>query len=257
MPPDRPTILAVARAALEPLPYVSAMFEGGSAAFGRADAVSDVDLMVDVDAGHEDETFAALEAALSTLAPIATRWIMPTPAWHGMTQRFYHLAGTPPYLLVDVCLRPADRPELFAEREHHGEPVVYFDKRGLVHSTALDREKLRRDIATRLELLRPQLTLMEHLVPKELDRGHPLDAIALYQALVVRPLVEALRMRYCPTRFSFGLRYVAYDLPAAVVARLEPLLYVRDPDDLRAKHAAAVAWCGEELAGLDAATMAL
>lgn len=251
MPPDRTAIVAAARAALEPLPYVSALFEAGSAAFGRADAVSDVDLMVDVDVGHEDEVFAALEAALTALAPIASRWILPTPAWHGMTQRFYHLAGTPPYLLVDVCLRPADKPELFAEREHHGEPVVYFDKRGRVHSTALDRDKLRRDIATRLEQLRPQLTLLEHLVPKELDRGHPLDAIALYQGLVVRPLVEALRMRYCPTRHTFGLRYLTYDLPADVVARLEPLLFVHDTADLRAKHAAAVAWCKEELAAVD------
>ena len=46
-------------------------------------------------------------------------------------------------------------------------------------------------------------------------------------------------------------------LSAERVARLEPLVFIRDSDDLRAKHAAAVAWCLEELAALDPATMAL
>lgn len=248
MPIDHPALVAAVRTALEPLDIVHALFEAGSAAFGRADDLSDIDLTADVDEGREDEAFAAVEAALSQLAPIAIRLVIPTPAWHGMAQRFYRLEGTPPHLMVDLTLRPAGKPDLFAERELHGEPVVYFDKRGLVKSTAVDPAKVRADVAARVATLQVQIPLLEHLVAKELARGHPIDAMGYYLGLVARPLVELLRIRHCPARHAFGLRYLDHDLPAADVARLTPLLFVRDADDLAAKHAAAVAWCLELLA---------
>ncbi len=249
-PDQRQAILAAVRNALEPLAGVHALFEGGSAAFGLADELSDLDLVADVEPGDEDQAFAAVEAALTHVAPIAVQWNVPTPAWHGMTQRFYRLEGSPDYLLVDLTLRPADKPELFAERELHGEPVVYFDKRGLVQSTAVNEAELAKRLAERVTILRANLALFEHLVPKEVARGHPIDALAFYQGLVLRPLVEALRIRYCPPRHSFGMRYLDRDLPGTVVDRLRPLLFVTDADDLLAKHDEAAAWCAEELEGL-------
>lgn len=253
MPIDHPTLVTAVRAAFEPLDYVHALFEAGSAAFGRADALSDIDLTADVDEGREDEAFTAVETALEQVAPIEIRWIIPTPAWHGMAQRFYRLAGSPPHLMVDLTLRPAGRPDLFAERELHGEPVVYFDKRGLVKSIPADPAKVRADVAARVATLRVQLPLLEHLVIKELTRGHPIDAIGYYFSLVLRPLVELLRVRHCPARHAFGLRYLDHDLPAADVARLTPLLFVRDAEDLAAKHAQAVEWCLDLLSAPDIA----
>ncbi len=245
--PDRADLIAAIRDALEPLDYVHALFEAGSTAFGRADALSDIDLTADVDEGREDEAFAVVETALSRLAPIALRLLIPTPAWHGMAQRFYHLAGTPPHLMVDLTLRPATRPEIFAERELHGEPLVYFDKRGQVRSIACDPAKVQAEAAARLATLRIQIPLFEHLVTKELARGHPTDALGYYLGLVLRPLVELLRIRHCPARHAFGLRYLDHDLPPAELARLTPLLFIRDADDLAAKHQAAVGWCLELL----------
>jgi len=248
MPLAHDRLVTAIRAAVEPLDHVHALFEAGSAAFGRADALSDIDLTMDVDEGREDETFAAVEAALAALAPIELRWIIPTPAWHGMAQRFYRLEGAPPHLMVDLTLRPAGQPEIFAERELHGEPVVYFDKRGMVRSTGSDPAKVQADVAARLATLRVQIPLLEHLVAKELVRGHPTDAMGYYLGLVLRPLVELLRIRHCPARHAFGLRYLDHDLPAEDVARLTPLLFVRDAEDLAVKHAAAVAWCEALLA---------
>jgi hypothetical protein len=250
MPNDRTTLLRTIQDALEPLADVTALFEGGSTAFGRDDEWSDIDLTADVTPGHEDEAFAAVEAALATLAPIELRWVLPVPAWHGMHQRFYRLAGSPAHLMVDLTLRRSDQPEHFAERELHGEPVVLFDKTGRVRSIPLDRTRLRADIAERLATLRVQLPLLEHLIPKELDRGHPLDALGYYHGLVLRPLVELLRTHYCPERYNFGMRYLYNDLPAAVAARLERLAFVPDADSLRQRHAEAVAWCQAELAEL-------
>ncbi|MBF8284247.1 MAG: Nucleotidyltransferase protein, partial [Anaerolineales bacterium] len=43
LPITRSSILTALRAALEPLPYVHAIWEGGAAAFGRVDEWSDCD----------------------------------------------------------------------------------------------------------------------------------------------------------------------------------------------------------------------
>ena len=48
-PLTRAEILVTLRAALEPLPYTHALWEGGAAAFGRVDDWSDIDLQVDAD----------------------------------------------------------------------------------------------------------------------------------------------------------------------------------------------------------------
>lgn len=39
---------------------------------------------------------------MTSLAPIAMRWAVPTPACHGMVQRFRRLEGCPDYLLLDL-----------------------------------------------------------------------------------------------------------------------------------------------------------
>ena len=102
MPIDRATLQRTIQDALEPLDDVTALFEGGSTAFGRDDDWSDIDLTADVTPGQEEAAFAAVEAALESLAPIELRWVLPVPSWHGMHQRFYRLAGSPAHLMVDL-----------------------------------------------------------------------------------------------------------------------------------------------------------
>ncbi len=55
-------------------------------------------------------------------------------------------------------------------------------------------------------------------------------------------MAELLRMRYCPVRWDFGVRYLDRDLPADAYSRFRDLTFVRDLDDLEAKLAAASAW---------------
>lgn len=57
-----------------------------------------------------------------------------------------------------------------------------------------------------------------------------------------RPLVEALRLLHCPQRRVFGPRYLERDLPADICRRVEALAFVRDLDDLEAKHDEARRW---------------
>jgi hypothetical protein len=60
-------------------------------------------------------------------------------------------------------------------------------------------------------------------------------------------LVRLLRIRHCPARHDFGLRYLRTDLPAGYAERVAALL---DGGDLRARADAAFAWQDELLAEL-------
>ena len=82
----RTDIIEAVRARTEPEPWVLALYEAGSAAFGREDAWSDVDLALAVEDGRVDDGFAAIEGALEALAGIEARWII-NPSAHLKPQR--------------------------------------------------------------------------------------------------------------------------------------------------------------------------
>ncbi len=160
----------------------------------------------------------------------------------------------PPDLFLDICLRPVSlaRQGHFAETELHGEPRVVIDKEGLVKSVPLDRQELSRRIDDRLEQLSDQRPFVEGMAEKELRRGRPLDAFAFYFSSNLRPLVEALRIRFCPERYNFGLRYLEFDLPADVVSRLGDLLYVESAEELADKARRCREWLDDELEAIRA-----
>ena len=241
-PITRITIVKAVQAAVEPLEYVVAMWSGGAAAFGRVDEWSDVDLHLVVEDAHVEETAAMVDAALATLGPLALRFVMPQPAWHGHHQTFYRHRDASPFLLVDCVVMRASSPNKFLEREIHGTPVVYFDKREVVDVPPLDRAKLLAELQARLPVLRGVVDSFRVFPIKELERGNNIEALSFYQNMIVRWLVEALRLRYCPIHYNFGTRYVYYDLPAEVVRRLEPLYFVGSPAELRLRHQEAVDW---------------
>ena len=240
MTPSRPAIHDALRQAVTAHPAALAAWEGGSAAFGADDAMSDVDLVVVSD--EKDAVFAAVEAALEALAPIALRHHVPEPAWHGFAQRFYLLEGASPYHLVDLAVQPTTAADRFLDPERHGAARVWFDRGGYAVAQPGDPEALSARLAARVPVLTTWFAMTQPMVTKELDRGRPLDALNFYQGLTLRPLVELLRIVHAPARHDFGLRYLERDLPAEVYARLLPLAFVGDPVALRARHAEAVAW---------------
>jgi predicted nucleotidyltransferase len=233
---DRLRLVTLLRESLQPLPRVLAMWEGGSAAWGRLDEWSDLDVLVLVEDDFVEAAFEALEAALSAASPISLRYVLPRPTWHGHDQRFYQLRDAGPFLMLDVVVLRRSAPERFLERERHGEPVVYFDKTGDISARAIDRGTLRARISARLEQLRVTFPLFQPLVRKELLRGNDLDALAFYQSQTLAPLLMLLRMRHCPARFDFGLRYVDRDLPPDVTATVRALWFVSRPGEIEKKQ---------------------
>jgi predicted nucleotidyltransferase len=224
--PDRTRIVDALRQRLEPDERVLALWEGGSAAWGRLDDLSDLDLLVLVRDDAAEGILGLLDACLEAISPIATRFRLPAPTWHGHEQCFYRLRDCSEFLILDVVVMHESAPDRFLERERHGEGIVVFDKTGQIVPARLDRIDFRSRVERKLDQLEKSFPLFQSLVRKEALRGHDLDALAFYQSQTLAPLLTVLRIRHCPERFDFGLRYVERDLPADVVRHVRRLWFV-------------------------------
>lgn len=246
---DRALLLNTVRSALACLPWVDALWEGGSAAFDRDDQWSDLDLQAAVDDAQVAPTFAAVEAALHDVATINLTYVVPEPAWHGHSQRFYRFAEAPPWLLLDFCVMRRSNPNKLIEPELHGTARVLIDRTGLFRDPPkIDRAGLETKLQAKLAQLAVRFEMFQTLVTKEVWRDHPLDAAYFYQSLTLAPLIALLRLKHDPIRHDWSARYLHHLLPPADAARLTRLTYLADTAEIPAKQTEAVAWF-RQLAG--------
>ncbi len=243
--PSRTDVVQALEAALRPLDYVDAFYEGGAAAWRRIDPWSDVDLYVIVEDGRTEEAFATIEASLERLAPIEGTYVVEGLHSEGLAQKFYHLRGTSPFLLIDMAVLTRSAPEKYLEPEVHGENVVLFDKTGVTEVPPLDRDAFEAKRRARLAQLRERTGMFHVNVEKDLNRGHGVEALFGYWMYVLLPLLEVLRMEHGPLHHAFGTRYVYDELPPEVVQRVEELAFARDAEDLREKYREALQWFRE------------
>jgi hypothetical protein len=236
---DRDDIVTAVRRAVEHLPSIIAMWEGGSAAWGREDVWSDVDLQLLVEDDFVSETINIVEKALAGLSPIEIRFEVPQPTRHGHEQVFYRLRDAGEFRLVDLAIMRRSSPNQLRERERHGFRRIAFDKTGEAQPTPLDRDAHAKRVAERLRQLLLTFPLFQCLIKKELLRGNPIGAVSRYYSNTLHPLVTLLRIRHYPDRFDFGPDYAAIDLPPEVLQRITPLWFVRDVGDVEAKRAQA------------------
>jgi hypothetical protein len=229
-------------AALEPLEFTHALWEGGAAAFSRVDDWSDLDILVDVDDGRIEDTLQVIEDSLTKLSPIEIKYVVPQPTWHGHSQVFYRMQDTSKFLLIDIVVINHSNPNKFLQPELYGNPIVYFDKSGVVQSAPLSWQELTLKLKDRLEALKVSFDLFQILTIKELNRGNLIEALNFYHNFTLRPLVEVLRIPHQPTRHGFYTRYIYYDMPAEVLAKLESLFFIADGDDLWTKRQIAEDW---------------
>lgn len=232
---------------VESLPGTIALWEGGSAAFGRADRWSDLDLAIAVEDDAVESTIAAVDAFLSEIGTIALRWRVPDPTWHGSSQVFYQLAETDPHHLLDISFIHRSARDHFLQRELHGEPIVLFDRDNFTAPPPFDADAHSAGIERRRNEMRSTFPLFSLFVEKELKRGRGIDALAFYTGSTIRPLAELLRMKHAPHHSGFGLRYLHDELPREVADRLERLAYAGNRDELLEKQREAQAWIRELL----------
>jgi predicted nucleotidyltransferase len=247
----RAQIIAALHPALEAAPEVLAASLGGSDATGRTDGFSDVDLVVVVQEGAVESTFAILHSALEELSPITRRWRLADPTWHGNAQEFLSLRDADPAHFIDVVVLEPSGGERFLEVERHGTPLVLFDRVGVLAPARLDRVALQARIDTRLAILRDRFPLFQTLVTRAVSRGFISEAAVAYQDYTYRPLIELLRIRHCPERFDFGARYLDRDLPAELRAEVEALALPDSPAAVEAFRSRAADLFDATLAELD------
>jgi hypothetical protein len=245
----RKEILDTLRRSLEPLPHVHAMWEGGSEAFGRTDAWSDIDVQVDVDDDKVADTLSLIEGVVAGLSPIQDRLEM--PARSGYAQVFYRLRDVSPFLLLDLCVMKRSHPDKFLEPEIHGRVVIHFNKGGVLTVRPLDVDAHMARIRSQRERMEKRFAMFHPMVEKELNRKNLPAAADYYYRLVLDSLVDALRLLHAPAHFDFKVPYLNHDLPRDVHQRLGPFFFLADGDDLREKYAAASLWFRQTLARID------
>jgi len=226
---------AVSRA-LEPLGDILAGWEGGSAAFGLLDSYSDIDLffLVNHNAALEP-LYSAVEDALRGVSPlVASHYVAPG--------RYYQLEAAGEYLLVDLCLLRVGDSDQYLDIDRHGHVRPLFDKGDWLRPKSDARIEVENKRAQRCRDLQAWFVLSQGFVRKAILRGRQAEALAAYWAATLKPLAELLRMRYCPGRWDFGMRYMDRDLPPAVYSRFCELMYVQDLKDLEMKLDIAGAW---------------
>ncbi len=222
--------------ALEPLPSVLAGWEGGSAAFDAIDKYSDIDLIFLVENNAvSDELYAAAQAAITTVSPITCSHL-------DSVGRYYKLEEGGDYLLVDLCFLRQGTPDRRLDVERHGQIHQLFDKGDWLRDRSLDETTLGAARDKRRQELQAWFSVSQNFVRKAIIRGQEVDALAAFWGYTLRPLVELLRMRYCPLRWDFGMRYLDRDLPRPVFRELQDIMFVKDPNDLSAHLEKANGW---------------
>lgn len=234
--PRQPLIDSLHRA-LHDSPWAIAAWLGGSDASGRVDGLSDIDLVTIVEDERVDDTFTMVETALRRVAPIVRTLRLPEPTWHGHAQAFYQLDGWAEWHMVDLVVqRRGGPPSRFLEPERHGIQRVLFDREGLVQPAPFDRVGHAKLVAARREHILARFALLQHLVTKAILRGDAAEAVDRYMSFALRPLVELLRIQFCPDRFDFGMRYLDRDLPAALHREIAELSLPGSLQELTRAH---------------------
>lgn len=238
----REEILSCIVETLEPLDYVNAMWQCGSAAFGRVDDWSDIDVVVDVEDDKVKDIFEILDKSLEQLSLIENTFECAQPMSQGAYQKVYKLEGTSEFLVIEICAVRHSASDKFLQREIHGEVFVHFDKKNVTEDKPIDKNEFLKKLESRLNQVEKVFNMYQFLIEKELNRNNYIEAMAFYNNFSLNPLIDVLRIKHKPYRYSFRTRYVYYDLPKDVAERLHNYYFIKDGEELRLRHEEVKMW---------------
>ncbi len=234
----RHQLVTIMKAWAEANPDILAIWEGGSAATGRLDQYSDLDLEIVVEDDRVEPLFADLEAFLQAKFGIIRKHRVPEPAWHGMSQCFYQIDQAAPFVYLDVAVMKRNHPDKLMEEDRHGQAVVWFDRIHVYSQAPSSQES----IVTRGKKLFNMIAQIDFLmmieIEKGLARGHFIDVYPQYIGFVQRHLGVLLNLKYRPAKADFGIRYGRHDYGQEDVKLLESAMQAVGIEALRDRYAA-------------------
>jgi hypothetical protein len=256
-------------------PDVRVVFVGGSAVTGGYDDHSDLDVEVLATSGQAVATYRRLLDAALDRFEVAHVWELPETTYSDGRQAFLHLSddaamwrlarqrAAPLPQVVRSGFAGSDEPRStriidlhvsdladehrIVDERRHGVPHVVHDPDGLVELRHDDEEPMAQARREAVEQAAARRPTAEWLVNRALARGDEVEAVAFHLGYGINPLVRLLRIKHCPARHDFGLRYLGTDLPAGYAARVAALL---PGPDLAERARATFAWQDELLAEL-------
>lgn len=231
-------------------PVIRLATVGGSAATGRHDEHSDLDVQLWAE-GDPAPPYAAIRDLLLDRLTTHHLWERPADFWpDGARQLFVHLqpdaaALREPTRILDLMVHPLTSDTVPTDPRRHGTPIVLHDPDRILRLEHEDEEPHARARAALREEIAARRQTAEWLVRRALARGELAEAVAFHLRFAITPLVELLRMEHCPARHDFGLRYLDTDLPPGYAERIHDLL---PGPDLPSRVDRAFAWQDELLA---------
>lgn len=225
---------------LQPLPFVNAVWLGGSAAWKRNDAYSDIDLMIDAEDDKVDDTMRIVTELLDSRFGIEVKYDINPQPMPGLTQAFFRLKNASRFLLIDCCILKHSAEGKLLEKEIHGEPQILFDKKGIVKAISINEAEHINKLHAKLPMMKTRFDLFQVFIEKELLRESYLDAYAYYLGFTLSPLVELLRIKYAPSFSGFGIRYLYIHLPKEIAEQVQALYFIKDGNDLKTKWQQAI-----------------
>lgn len=201
--------------------FIAAILEGADA-HKTVDEYSDIDIRV-IYEGDLNAVQSVVTSALQQFGEVDYTYVRREP---NGTRLILHCAGTPKYLLFDILLQPYLEYNKYISKDK----ILLFDKLNIL--TEFNEMSGSEEIIARIEKLKSNGALRDIYFEREALRGNFLEALHQYQTLVLQPLVEILRLCYCPQYRDLQLKHVTKDLPYEVVVLLEDLYRVSSVEQI-------------------------
>lgn len=246
--------LAFLRTQGEADPDIRVIWVGGSAATGGWDEWSDLDVEVLCTPGETTPVYDRILTGARARFAIDHLWELPLAAWPDGRQCFVNLQSQPgalqePTRIIDLHLADCTDTHRHVDVRRHGTPIVLHDPDDLVVLRHDDQAGIDRAVAEAVDQARQRRATAEWLVNRAIVRGKLPEAVDLYLRFGLGVVVRLLRVRHCPWRHDYGLRYLHTDLPAADAARVTELL--PGNASLAELSAACFTWMDELLATME------
>lgn len=210
-------------------PDLRVVWIGGSAATGGWDEWSDLDVDLLCTPGETTAVYDRLLKQTRATFDVDHVWELPLTAWPDGRQCFVNHQHRPgaleePTRIVDLHFSDLSDQRRFLDVRRHGTPIVLFDPDGQLVLQPDDQAQLEAAAAEAVDQARQRRATAEWLVNRAIARDQLPEATELYLRLALGVVVRLLRVRHCPWRHDFGLRYLRTDLPTEAADRVSALL---------------------------------